>query len=102
MRSVRTLAVWMVFALGSVGAFGADVERREQGNLMIENEPTIPQGIVDRMMQYQSTRAAWIRGWDAAGQGFLSLKDVGGGRRGWVATGKSAASPGALRSRIRT
>lgn len=39
------------------------VERKELGNLVIENIPEIPQKIKDRMFQYQSTRGASFQDW---------------------------------------
>jgi len=39
------------------------VERKEIGNLVLENVPEIPQKIIDRVFQYQSTRAASFGGW---------------------------------------
>jgi dipeptidyl aminopeptidase/acylaminoacyl peptidase len=56
----------------SVGdAWGADVQRRQEGNLVIEEIPPIPQEIVDRMVQYQNTRAAALQGWNPNGRGML-------------------------------
>jgi dipeptidyl aminopeptidase/acylaminoacyl peptidase len=45
------------------------VERREEGNLVIEGIPEIPQRVKDRMFQYQNTRGAGVRGWAADGSG---------------------------------
>lgn len=49
----------------------AEVERKEQGNLVTEDVPEIPQRIIDRMMQYQNTRSASFQDWDPAGTGML-------------------------------
>ncbi len=49
----------------------SQVERREMGNLVIENIPEIPQRIKDRMLQYQNTRSAAIQDWDPSGEGML-------------------------------
>lgn len=45
--------------------------RREQGNLVIEGIPEMPQRIVERMFRYQNTRSASICDWDPAGEGML-------------------------------
>jgi dipeptidyl aminopeptidase/acylaminoacyl peptidase len=49
----------------------AQVQRREKGNLVIEDIPEIPTKIVERMQQYQNTRSANIRDWDPAKGGML-------------------------------
>ena len=41
----------------------AQVERKELGNLVIENIPEIPQQLKDRIFQYQSTRSASFQDW---------------------------------------
>lgn len=41
----------------------AQVERKEQGSLVIENIPEIPQQLKDRIFQYQSTRSASFQDW---------------------------------------
>ncbi len=46
-----------------------EVERREDGNLVIEGIPEIPQRVIDRMFQYQNTRGAGVRGWSTDGSG---------------------------------
>ena len=55
-------------------AAGTEVERREIGNLVIENIPDIPQEIVDRMFQYQSTRSAAIEDWAPGGGMLISTR----------------------------
>jgi len=52
----------------------AGVERREQGNLVIEEIPEIPQRIIDRMFQYQSTREAAFQDWDHQGGMLISTR----------------------------
>ena len=47
------------------------VERIEKGNLVIESIPEIPQSIIERMNQYQNTRAASLQGWGPGGEGVL-------------------------------
>ncbi|HUV35787.1 MAG TPA: prolyl oligopeptidase family serine peptidase [Patescibacteria group bacterium] len=55
--------------------FGNDVERREEGNLVIETIPDIPPRIIERMVQYINTRGASMQGWDVAGKGiFVSTR----------------------------
>ncbi len=49
----------------------SQVERREQGNLVIENIPQIPQELVEKMYQYQSTRSAGYVDWLPNGDGML-------------------------------
>lgn len=46
-------------------------ERREQGNLVLEGIPAMPAALVERMVQYQNTRAASLQDWDPAGEGML-------------------------------
>ena len=48
-----------------------EISRREQGNLVIEDIPEIPQRIVERMLRYRNTRSAGINDWDPAGEGML-------------------------------
>ncbi len=61
----------LLLLMTSVGHVLSQVERREQGNLVIEGIPEIPSRVVDRMFQYQNTRSAYIADWDPAGQGML-------------------------------
>ncbi|MCA9440462.1 MAG: PD40 domain-containing protein, partial [Candidatus Omnitrophica bacterium] len=49
----------------------AEVERREQGALVIEGIPEIPEEIVDQMYRYRSVRTAIIEDWAADGEGML-------------------------------
>jgi len=49
----------------------AQVQRIEKGNLVIEEIPEIPERIIDRMYQYQSTRSAYIADWTADGKGMI-------------------------------
>jgi len=51
-------------------AFG-QVERKELGNLVIENIPEIPQQLKDRIFQYQSTRSASFQDWLHNNEGIL-------------------------------
>ena len=49
----------------------AQVERKELGNLVIENIPEIPQQLKDRIFQYQSTRSASFQDWLHNDEGIL-------------------------------
>ncbi|MCK4295776.1 MAG: S9 family peptidase, partial [Candidatus Marinimicrobia bacterium] len=49
----------------------AQVEKREIGNLVIENIPEIPQSLKDRTTQYQNVRSAYIYDWSPSGNGIL-------------------------------
>lgn len=49
----------------------AQVERKELGNLVIENIPEIPQQLKDRIFQYQSTRSASFQDWLHNNEGIL-------------------------------
>jgi len=55
----------------SVNPVWPQVERREQGNLVIENIPEFPQHSVDRLLQYQNTRSASVQDWMPGGKGLL-------------------------------
>ena len=41
----------------------SQVERREIGNLVLEDIPEIPERIKSRMLQYRNTRSASLRSW---------------------------------------
>lgn len=49
----------------------AQVEKKEIGNLVIENIPEIPQQLKDRIFQYQSTRSASFQDWLHNDEGIL-------------------------------
>lgn len=72
----------------------AGVERREEGNLVIEEIPQIPQRVIDRMFQYQSTREASFQDWDHRGGMLIST------RFGETAQIHHVASAGAARRQI--
>lgn len=61
----------MCTSMTAVIAAGADVSRREQGNLVLENIPEIPEALAERMRQYQNVRSAYLQGWGPAGDGML-------------------------------
>ena len=65
-----------LLAIGCSTAF-AEVVRTEanNGNLVMEDVPPIPQSIVADLNRYQNTRSAGFRGWDKDGQGiFISTR----------------------------
>lgn len=47
------------------------IDRKEIGNLVLENIPDVPQTLKDRIFQYQSTRAASFSGWLPDNSGIL-------------------------------
>jgi dipeptidyl aminopeptidase/acylaminoacyl peptidase len=49
----------------------AQVNKKEIGNLVMEDVPEIPTRISERMWQYQNTRSAGIQGWLPDGNGIL-------------------------------
>ncbi len=69
-KKIYVLAALLSVSIGDGSAWPA-AERREQGNIITEDIPDIPQRIVDRMLQYQNTRSASIQDWDASGKGML-------------------------------
>jgi dipeptidyl aminopeptidase/acylaminoacyl peptidase len=64
-----------LFFVFLVGAFGQEVDRREIGNLVIEDIPEIPEQLSNRLEQYQNTRSAGFAGWAADDEGmFISTR----------------------------
>lgn len=72
-----------------------EIERREQGNLVIEGIPEIPRLVVERMLQYQNTRGASVQGWSADG---LSLYI--GTRFGETSQIHRVTAPGGARTQV--
>ena len=69
---MRTLLSLIIISLiFSNIIFPQQVERKEIGNLVLENIPDIPQSIKDRMFQYQSTRSATFQDWLNNNKGIL-------------------------------
>ncbi len=94
-RRVARILVISVLLVLSLPLEAGEVERREEGNLVIEGIPEIPQRIIDRMIQYQNTRAASLSGWDAEGKGiFIST------RFGETSQIHYVARPGAARQQV--
>jgi dipeptidyl aminopeptidase/acylaminoacyl peptidase len=71
MKRITTILNLLVLCLFIVSNLEAQVERREIGNLVIEEIPDIPKDISDRMQQYQNARSARFNGWDAEGNGMF-------------------------------
>ena len=69
---MRTRTLFIVLIVGSLGFASAwgEVERRETNNgmLILEDIPEIPQGIVDDLNQYQNTRSAGFLDWGKDGE----------------------------------
>ncbi|MBT8055868.1 MAG: S9 family peptidase [Xanthomonadales bacterium] len=66
-----------VAALGFSLSSTADVSRSEanNGNLIMEDIPPIPEQVIADLNRYQNTRSAAFRGWDEAGDGvFISTR----------------------------
>jgi dipeptidyl aminopeptidase/acylaminoacyl peptidase len=81
--------------LFSFTVFAQQVERREQGNLVIENIPSIPQSLIEKMYQYQSTRSAGYVDWLTNGDGMLIAT-----RFGETAQIHRVKTPGGAREQI--
>lgn len=66
-------ALGAALALLAAGAFAASVSRTEanNGNLVMEDVPPIPQEIVDDLNRYLNVRSANFRGWQEDGSGIL-------------------------------
>jgi len=66
-----------LLALLAAGAIAASVTRTEanNGNLVMEDVPPIPAGIVDDLARYQNVRSANLEGWKEDGSGlFISTR----------------------------
>ncbi len=46
-------------------------QQREQGNLVVENIPDIPESVAQRLQQYQNARSASVADWHPAGEQLL-------------------------------
>ena len=70
-------AAGALLALLAAGAIAASVTRTEanNGNLVMEDVPPIPAGIVDDLVRYQNVRSANFEGWKEDGSGvFVSTR----------------------------
>lgn len=72
----------------------SQVERKEVGNLVMENIPEIPQQLKDRIFQYQNTRSASLQDWLHDGGILIST------RFGETAQFHKVQKPGAYREQI--
>jgi dipeptidyl aminopeptidase/acylaminoacyl peptidase len=70
MKRVPVILLFLFFWIFPA-SLQAQVQRREVGNLVIEDIPEIPERITDRMFQYQNTRSAAIADWIPGGEGML-------------------------------
>ncbi|MHC4927326.1 MAG: S9 family peptidase [Planctomycetota bacterium] len=66
-----TLLVFVTLTVLFTTAGCQTVNRRQIGNLVLEDIPEIPQRISDQMRQYQNTRAASLCGWHPTGDGIF-------------------------------
>ncbi|MFC1484000.1 prolyl oligopeptidase family serine peptidase [Candidatus Neomarinimicrobiota bacterium] len=55
----------------------AQVDRREAGNLVLEDIPDIPSEVVERMLQYTNVRSGRFTGWHPDGQGLYVVTRFG-------------------------
>ena len=64
-------AIPFILLLGAAAPAAAEVEQRtaNDGNLIMEDVPEIPQRIVDNLNRYQNVRAATFRDWTDDGKG---------------------------------
>lgn len=63
----RILILLLIFPFTLI----SQVEKREIGNLVIENIPEFPQELIERTEQYQNVRSAIFSGWDAEDKGIF-------------------------------
>lgn len=70
MKILTSIFILFAFIFSGISSF-PQVERRELGNLVIENIPEIPQQLKDRIFQYQSTRSASFQDWLHNDEGIL-------------------------------
>jgi len=69
-RKLHSLFLLIFLFLSSIPSL-AQVERKEVGNLVMENIPEIPQQLKDRIFQYQNTRSATFQDWLHNDEGIL-------------------------------
>ncbi len=73
-KQVASIFVTGALALGiaQVGeSFAADSDPRKPPAIETQEVPAVPEELVQRLAQYQNTRAAGFAGWDPAGKGIL-------------------------------
>jgi len=93
----NTFLVTGLVAFGLSFSAAADVVRTEanNGNLVMEDVPPIPQSIVADLNRYQNTRSAGFRGWDKDGEGIFIAT-----RFGDVSQIHYVAQPGGARTQL--
>ncbi len=91
-----TLAVLLLGACASAPPPSAvdTVDRRQEGNLVFEDIPPVPDEIDTRLAQYLEVRSASFQGWLAGGGGLIST------RFGETAQIHRVARPGAAREQL--
>jgi hypothetical protein len=69
---MKTSTAFLIgFLLVFCTSFGTTQNRREVGNLVLENVPEIPDEIKSRIQQYQNTRSAYLADWIPGEDGIL-------------------------------
>ena len=63
----------MILLLVATAFTSAEVNRKEIGNLVIENIPEIPASLQERLEQYQNVRSAGFAGWANDSKGVYIL-----------------------------
>jgi len=93
----NTFLVTGLVAFGLSFSAAADVVRTEanNGNLVMEDVPPIPQSIVADLNRYQNTRSSGFRGWDKDGEGIFIAT-----RFGDVSQIHYVAQPGGARTQL--
>ena len=66
---MQRLVVIVLFTLSLT--FAGEIERREVGNLVLENVPEVSQALQERLFQYQNVRSASFRDWSPEGEAIL-------------------------------
>ena len=76
-RGMKTAIAWMgllVAAAGVALAASATVEQREIGQLVLENIPEPPPGLVESLRSYENVRSANFEDWLADGSMLISTR----------------------------
>lgn len=94
MKTKFTLYLLLSILFLSFAQTFPQVERKEVGNLVMENIPEIPQQLKDRIFQYQNTRSASLQDWLHDGSILIST------RFGETAQFHKVSKPGAYREQI--
>ena len=94
MKTKFTLYLLLSILFVSFTQTYSQVDRKEVGNLVMENIPEIPQQLKDRIFQYQNTRSASLQDWLHDGGILIST------RFGETAQFHKVQKPGAYREQI--